>query len=288
MLKMTMEQALIWAYRDELPKAGLGGRLRGPRLATPGWVRAAETWAGRIDVSNEYGLMPDFGALHPPHRAAIALDALTHCLDDLVINERALTPLHAWQFNGDEAPYMLRAAIERALALRLEPSGRLRASPAEIIRRAALIGPPGGWEHEPLRVRPLMAADGRRKWFRRARTATAWDARGRVIAWGEAEIDGWDIRRRRPHPDAYEKYQLWPDPAPPMIARLDWCIWAAALEALDLMAQDAVFVFAAERVTLCDLGVEILPSSPPPPPWICEYSRADARNNKDFRQLECS
>lgn len=284
MLRMTVEQALTWAYRDELPKAGAPGRLRGPRLATPGWVRAAETWAGRIDASNEYGLMPDFGALGPPHRAAIALDALVHCLDRLSLDATSLAPLQIWSFDDQACAGLVRAAVERVIDERMEQGvgegGMVpRGTPAELLRRAALIGPPCGWQAPCLSLKPVMAADGRRKWFRPGRVATAWDKAGRPAAWAAIEVDGWDARGRRPYADAYQKYQLSHDPAPAARARLDWCIWAAALEALDSMARTAIFVFGAERVNLGDLGVELLPHMEPHPPWTCEYSRAGLKKD---------
>lgn len=275
-LKMTIEEALAWAYLDELPKASAPGRLKGPRMATPGWVKAAETWAARIDISNDYGLVPDFRPALPPHPAARALHELLGCLDDVAFAAEALEPFGDWVAEaGKEERDLLGVAAARAQARHLRPieGGALqpRRDLAPLLRRCALLGPPDGWRcaARPA-VRAVLSKHGQQKWFRMVRRAVRFDERGRPIDFATVESDdGWCQRSKRPFKDAYPKMCLSPDPASLADSRVEWMIWRLALDVVAEMAKDAVFTFDGQkRVSIDGMGVEILPSALPNQPWI--------------------
>lgn len=278
MLKMTIEEALAWAYRDELPKASAPGRLKGPRLATPGWVKAAETWAARIDVSNSFGLMPDMGASSPPHPAAVALHELLGCLDDVAFAAEALEPFGDWvaDAGADERDLLgqvAAAARERALMALDEGALKPRRDLAPLLRRCAVLGPPDGWRcaARPA-VRAVLAKHGQQKWFRTVRQAVRFDERGRPIEFVTVESDdGWCQRSKRPFKDAYPKMCLSPDPASLADSRVEWMIWRLSLDVVAEMAKEALFTFDGQkRVSIDGMGVEILPSGLPNQPWMSD------------------
>lgn len=275
MLKMTIDEALAWAYREELPKAGTAGRLRGPRLATPGWVKAAETWAARIDVSNPYGLMPDLGAASAPHAAAIALHELVACLDDVAFAAPQMEPFEDWAADAgaDERALLAQVAqAARARALVPVEDGVLkpRCDLAARLRAAALLGPPVPGQGVRPEVKPVLSRQGQRKWFRMVWQPSRFDERGKPIAYIEIESnDGWCQRSKRPLKGAYMKSCLVPDPSGLADDRLEWRIWRLTLDVLVEMAAEALFTFEGhERVTLEGMGLKILPSEMPNQPWM--------------------
>ncbi len=281
MLKMTIEEALAWAYRDELPKASAPGRLKGPRLATPGWVKAAETWASRIDVSNSFGLMPDMGASSPPHPAAVALHELLGCLDDVAFASEQMEPFHDWMADAgaderDLLGQVAAAARERALMALDEGALKPRGDLAARLRRCALLGPPDGWEaaRRP-QLRPVLSRQGQKKWFRIVQQPMRFDARGRAVEVIDVESDdGWCPRAKRPLKGAYLKTCLSPDPSALADDRLEWCIWRLALDVVAEMAAEACFTFGGyERVTIEEMGLKILASHLPNRPWMTSEAR---------------
>lgn len=277
-MRKTIDKALEWAYRDELPKEGAAGRLKGPRMATPGWVRAAETWAARIDTANAYGLMPDLAAASPPHPAAIALHELTACLDDVAFAAPLMEPFGDWlpSAAGDELDLLSlasAAALDRALVGVEGGALRPRRSLAALLRRCALLGAPRCLVDHPSprpQVRTVLSKQGQRKWFRSALMPVRFDDRGRPTAFATTESDdGWCQSRRRPHPGAYTKSCLSPDPAAIADDRVEWLIWRLSLDVVAQMAAEAVFSWGGfERVTIAEMGLTIVPSALPTHPWM--------------------
>lgn len=276
MLKMTIEDALTWAYRDELPKAGAAGWLKGPRMATPGWVKAAETWAGRIDISNTYGLMPDLGATASPHPAAIALHELLGCLDDVAFAPERMEVFNDWMVDAgvDERALLqeVAGAARARVLIRLEEGAlRLRGDLAERLRRCALLGPPTGWKPRPRpELKFVLSKQGQCKWFRMERQPVRFDKQGRPVAFVDVETDAVQCpRAKRPLKGAYRKTCLVPDPSALADDRLEWIIWRLSLDAVAEMASEARFTFEGhERVTIEEMGLAVARSSLPNHPWM--------------------
>ena len=77
--KMTIEEALRWATRDELPKRREDSPIRGPQCASdPVWRMVA--MGGRVDNwSREPGMPPAMG---DPHPDAITIEAHLQVLSE--------------------------------------------------------------------------------------------------------------------------------------------------------------------------------------------------------------
>jgi hypothetical protein len=225
----TIEQALVWTYRQELPKlSAFDGEPGGLASAWGAMSRFSELMA-KVDFSpvNQFGVVVDVSAQSGPHPDAIDIAHAVAALDelDLVLPEDwdPLTDL------GDLGP--LRAeAVGRGLALlyQADKDGRLRLKtpPSRLIAKHALLGGAPDWRGEPPVIKAVMGQRGRPRWFRKITIE--------IPAGGfhEIEADGWNERRHRPYPNAYRKSFLDPDPAPVVVARGEYEVWRASLDVL--------------------------------------------------------
>lgn len=254
-MSMTIEAALVWAYRDELVKAAVEPRNLAAAFGGPGRMRggheaadaAASLWA-RPD--NAFGVVPvDCG--DEPHRDALAIHAAVLALD-------AIEPVlpDDWCGWGDVDLGPCAAAVAHDVRARLLDAGglRLRNPLSVIIRRIALLGLPDAGLDEP-ELLVECGANGKPRWFRRVEVQ---DAFGKPLI---VEVDGYDRANRRPFPDAYARQYLDPSPVEALVARLELEAWRAAL---DVLVED--LEGALEEV-------ELLPSSLPERPWEAAASR---------------
>lgn len=254
--RLTIEDALEWAYREELPKAPRG------RLGVQS-VSVGRAWAGveafgellaLIDDEgiNRFGLVVDLTADSLPHDDAITIHEAVAALDAL---EVAL-PVD-WS-PVDDVDLGTEGAACVALALRrlcyageggvLRPRERM----SDLVRRCAILGAPD-WALPACRRREVTTDAGRTRWFRRIHIVTE-GAHGPASF--EAEVDGWDPKRKRPYADAYRKLVWDPDPTDAIMQRGRFELWRAALvELADVLAG---------RLT----EVEVLPTSRSSRPWV--------------------
>lgn len=232
---MDIEALLRWAFVDELPKEASSSTLTGI-----GYVSA---WGGierygelltMIDApANRWGVVPS-GAGSDPHPDAVAIGDAVRRLDDIEV-----APPEGWDplcdlatpDLGAQGLAMLRAcaagAYERITTLDADGRTRVvRFGLFDLVRRCAILGRPPAWEADAPRVVSIKGDRGRERWFRRA-TLTGADG----IPY-EVELDGYDARRKRPHPDAYRKFRLEPDPLDAAVARAEYEVWHAALALL--------------------------------------------------------
>jgi hypothetical protein len=227
---MTIEAALRWAYRDDLPKQP--ARVRPPEEAGKPWNKVSSVGTlGTVidsmsDAENEFGLCPFAQADSGPHPDAIELHAAVCRLDDLDLAlPDGWNPLSDCGM-GDEA----LAAANRAAAMLAYADGsgrtRLKIPPRLLIQRCAILGPPL-WETEQPVRREFTGPDGRPRWFRRVTIPVGEGGHPY-----ETEIDGFDAKKRRPHPDAYRRFVWEPDPAGIAVDRGKWELWRACLDAL--------------------------------------------------------
>lgn len=218
--RVGIESLLVWAFRDELPKA----QCDGPAL--PVLVNGSDpivAWVGDgapEQVSdgrqNAYGLMPDRYASDEPHPDAVtvfrAVQRLADCALDMPAdwNPFADMPAAAW------------AAPTAEEALR-----RLVARPALLIRKHALLGGMPDWGREaPVPVERPVTENGKVKWFRQVDVV---DSLGLPMT---IEMDGYNRRSGRPYPGAYTKTEVVPDPVPLAVARAEYQLWRAALDVI--------------------------------------------------------
>ena len=206
MKTIDIEALLAWAYTIELPKApvvqvtGPGGLPRGFDSVHHYGQLLATVDDGSL--ANAFGLYPDFTATTPVDRDAVEVWEAVQELDGLALALPAdWDPLDDMGDLGPEG----RAAVERALT-RMTVTERngdriLRKSPRLLIEKHAILGGCPDWEAERPE-RKVVTEHGKPKWFRRVLVSPEG------MAPFEAEVDGFDAKRRRPYPGAYQKFVL--------------------------------------------------------------------------------
>lgn len=233
---MDIEALLRWAYRDELPKDAA--------VSAIGAIGFTSAWGGierygelmtLIDApANRWGVVPIGGEPGAPHPDAVVIGEAVRALDDFELGLpegwNPLGDLVALGL-GEEGDNLLAATVGRAVdrATVLQADGRtrvLRSQLSALIRTCAILGRPPVWEADAPEVRTVKGANGQDRWFRREMRI---DAEGLPY---EAEIDGFDGKKRRPHPDAFRKRYLDPDPLEAAIGRAEYEVWHAALGVL--------------------------------------------------------
>ncbi|APT31923.1 hypothetical protein MCBMB27_02632 [Methylobacterium phyllosphaerae] len=262
--RIGIEAFFKWAYRDELPKAQCEEGDVGPAgfgSGMGGVIAMAEVGA-LVDYAREnaWGVIPDRYAKDDPHpdaiRAAVAmasLDDLELCLPD---DWNPITDL------GDvglihrvdlDAGRLGRAAVDEALAdlTTVDAKGNrlLKGGVRRLVMRFAVLNGEPGWEIERPWVKFVCVGKGRPGWFRRE---IVQGADGPY----EIEVDGFDRKRRMPHPDAYRKPYLHPNPVEGIYDRGLHEVYVAALHLLHAELVDKLTGYALE-----------LPSRPARP-WV--------------------
>lgn len=240
MRTMTIEQALRWAYREELPKSpSLGDRLT-PACFPRGWeeVEHFGDYLALIDEPvplNRFGLVADFTADEGPHPDAVTIHEAVNALDAFPVDvPDDWYPLADMGDLGD----LGREAVARALD-RIAPVGRdgerwMRAKPAALIQKHAILGGEPDWEGDAPEIRFVAAPNGEMLWFRMEDVVVrpADEKRGLPAELMRVEVDGRNRRTKRPYVDAYRKMYLSPDPAPIVVHRAEYQMWRAALDSL--------------------------------------------------------
>lgn len=236
MKAIDIEHLVRWAYRDELPKAHALDEHRDNQTSGygAGWAKVSHygTLGGVIqepDLRNRFGLFPDLLAQAEPHRDAVAVAEAVSALAPLVVEMPAgWNPLTDMGDLGADGAYACARAAARLLTTDDDGLPRMRRTPADLVVRQAILGGAPAWEAAPP-VRVPVTEYGRPKWFRRVALETAGPF-GPVVE--EIEMDGFDHKRRRPYPGAYQRVQLLPDPADAAYARAEYEVWHAALSLL--------------------------------------------------------
>ncbi|WP_299864434.1 hypothetical protein [uncultured Hoeflea sp.] len=217
---MNVDQALAWAWRDELPKA--------PRIADgpDGYLAAWRKVSGYGEYLtlvdrhgiNRYGVVPDFSASAWPHPDAVRLHEAVAALDgaevDLPDDWQPAPELT--QFGG-----LAMRAIARAVRA-ICPDGRtLRIAATDLVLRHVILGDSEAWRMEPTEQKIERHADGRPRWFVRSMMPmiTGVDANGTdIVAMVEIETNGMTVAGKL-KPGAHQKHYLDPDPLDTLIAR---------------------------------------------------------------------
>ena len=273
MKRMTIEAAVAWAVRDELPKVGSDMLGRWVRASAPNGVtspalaaHAAGSLGASVDArTNCYGVVPDFGALGrlEPHPAALALGEAMLALDAVQPSGfedwDAFEDLAGLASDAITAPLLEQAA--RAARGRAGAMARMTRSLSSLVVKCAVLGAPTGWACGHVTTRLVSADNGMPLWFRMVKRPAQWNDDGEVTAWTEVEVDGYNDKAKRPYPEAYRKHMLTPDPMGVVTARAEWQLWRAAL---DVLAED----MQAQADELAGVGVEITPCLLPLRPWV--------------------
>ena len=241
MKRIGIEALLAWAYRQELPKAQREGGLA-TAVAASNWsvmAQYAETLT-LIDVSNHWGCVPDFSSEDGPHPDAILVGQAVARLAGVsfeaapgydVLTDIALA-------DGSRLTDGERADCHaRGLAIAQINGGRMPG----IVARLAILGRFPEWRAlEAVARKPVCGANGKEAWFRMVERS-AGEGRAPITV----EADGFDRVRQRPHPGAYRKARLVPDPARLVSDRAEYQAYVLALAAL---AAELDGTLAAHRV----------------------------------------
>lgn len=250
---MAIEDALIWTYRDELPKTP---RLRtGPMLPERAWA-SVEEFAELLTVIDEpvngFGVLEDGRATVGPHPDALAIHAAVVRLgaEMEVTFPPDWSPISDLGDLGELGDLAVAKAVHDLQAARVIHGNRLRWSPQVVVVRAAIIARDPDWEIEPVEVVEVKSF-GKPKWFRMVTIPDPY-CEGSSYSY---ETDGYDPKRKRPFPDAYKKATLDHDLASGIVDRAVYEIWRAALDLLFEELQGTL-----ESITLT-------PSTRPWRPW---------------------
>lgn len=253
MKRIGIEQLLRWAYVDELPNGEVD--RAGPAEPRAGWAgmsmfRELLTRVSGTDVRNIYGLSPT-GAARVPHQDAVTVFHAVSTLEGAFFRVPAgWNPLRDMGDLGEDGTAAIQRGLDR-LTTAVDGETRLRRPVVNLVQRHAICGGTPVWEFDPPEAK-LVTENGAPKWFRRV-VEEAPGAFGPVRL--EVEVDGFDMRRRRPYPGAYRKTVLVPDPAEAVAARAEYQLWHAALAHLATM-----LIVSLE-------AHEVMPPALPARPW---------------------
>lgn len=253
--RIGIEAFLRWAYRDELPKQQCSeGGTFGPKeygSCMGGLIAMAEVGT-LVDFAreNRWGVIPDRYARDNPHPDAIeaayameGLDSLELCLPDDWNPISDLGEVGEIERTDSAVAGLGRQAVLEALAdlTTTDRTGRrsLKGGVRRLVMRFAVLNGEPGWEIEPPKAHYVCVGKGRPGWFRRE------------IVQGEngpyeIEVDGFDRKRRMPHPDAYRKQYLSPDPGDGIRDRGLHEVYVAALHLLHADLQGRLTGFALD------------------------------------------
>ncbi|TPL30190.1 hypothetical protein [Mesorhizobium sp. B2-4-7] len=229
MKTVTIEELLTWAFVHELPK---GGGVDGLDNANSAWrMLEASSW-GKITSFAELGALIDTGGggnnyfieQGEPHDDAVAVGravaGLARCDVAIPANWHALA-------DWPDTEGMADAAVKRAVDRYMVRTPRRRAAGiVSLVVGTAILGREPDYGAEPSKVRMVERA-GAPAWFVMKRVT---DENGQTY---DIEVNGFNLRSRRPMPGAYRKYEFSTDPTGDILGRLDYQIWVAALRRLE-------------------------------------------------------
>lgn len=254
--KMTVSDALKWAWGDELPK--VQGDFRTPSLGSvSAWaaiLRYGEVGSIVDRQPNRFGCIP-FDEVGWPHsdalRIADAVASLADCSVDVPEGWHPMPELAA--IDEGLASRAVGDALLKATVADAGGGLRFRARPDVLVVRHAILGLVPDWR---LWERPEKQFEtwpnGKHRWFvrREVRTVIGEHADGTdKIDVQTVEVEGWSSRLQRPVAGAFRKARFVPDPVPAMVARGEYEIFCAAmcmlfdqlsdqLETIELIAVD--------------------------------------------------
>lgn len=264
--RMTVSEALRWAWSEELPKEPASAFYDPPLAARSAWSAIQEFGALNAIVDrqpNRYGCIP-FDRADSPHPDALLLarevSSLAECVLDLPEGWHPMPEM------ADVDAALGHKAVGDALHKVATGDGRggsvFRIRPDMLVIRYAIIGIVPDWRLAELPVRRFEAhVGGVEKWFvrRDLRSVIGTNADGSDrIEIVSTEVDGWSQRLRRPVAGAYRKPYLDPDPVPVMVARAEYQILVAAMTMLH------------EGLAGTLDTIELLPVDWPDQPWSAD------------------
>lgn len=253
--KMTVSDALKWAWGEELPKvpSADGGGPLGFSSAWGAILRYGELHSIVDRQPNQYGCIP-FDRAGWPHADALSLAEavreLAECEVEVPAGWNPMPELVA----VDEAlgGRAVATALERATIQR-DGALHFRMRPDVLVVRHAILGMVPDWRLPRLpEVEFEKWENGRHRWYvqRQVSTIEGQNTDGSdYVVTTNVEVDGWSSRLQRPVAGAFRRPYFDPDPVPAMVARADYEIFCSAmmmlhdtlsgqLDTIDLVAVD--------------------------------------------------
>ena len=237
--KMTIVEAIRWAWRDELPKDAPS------RTGAAAMLAARSAWAsidryGELHAlidrpSNQWLCVPfdEPGEVHPDARAiadaVMALDGVSLEVPD------GWDPLP--EIAAADAD-LKAAAIRDGLARLGGTDGVFRSlSPKWLVLRLALTGRLPDWVMDTVPVADFeRGPNGKQLWFVKSHYQVVSgqnpDGTDRVVT-VSTELDGWSKTKCRPRPGAFRRRRFDIDMVPIVVERGEWEALCAALSMLE-------------------------------------------------------
>lgn len=227
---IEIKTLLAWVYGEEMSKleafendARLFGGVSIPSASAWDAISRLAILGVRVDTS---GPAPDNRALIYPDPDAVLVDEAVMRLETATI-----AMPDGWDALGDLAEI---TDLELTEAERLDahrngwdiaiPKGRSLC--AHVVRQASVDRVPAWRDHGRIERRPKLGANGKPAWFRVVNEAAPGEpARPR-------EVEGFNVKSRRPFAGAYRKHYLHPCPSLLVAARIEYQSWALALHHL--------------------------------------------------------
>lgn len=234
---IDIEDLVSWAYREELPKQPRPAP--GVRAMAPGWSSISRFGELLADIDggdwrNQFGVTPDLMAKDAPHADALLVAEAVESMVDIAVE----VPECWWPFDdfarpeewGDIGRHVVADALARQC--RPGPNGGLFAKnrPSAMVHRYAILGSCPVWEAEAPVYQRVRGPNGKARWFITRKVPVTVE--GKIVAYNDVEMDGWNGTRRRPWPGAYHKWELSPSPFEAACDRLDYEVWHAGLTLL--------------------------------------------------------
>lgn len=256
---MTAEEAVVWAWREELPKAP---RMpSGPDAFIGAWSKTAEfaDYLSLVDKFgvNRFGCVPDFSAERWPHDDATAIADAIFALDQSAIelpeDWRPAPELDDYDGLGAKA---VSDAWRKMTVTDREGGFRLRLKPSDLVIRHAILGQRKDLSLDDVTIETEKGANGKARWFVRQ---DQWVTIGKAADGTEItelrsyEAPGID-KRGHPLPNAYQKRFLDPDPVWTIVARAEHEIWHSTLS---LMAEEL-----SGRLQSIEIGMPVTAARP--------------------------
>jgi hypothetical protein len=251
MKKISIENLLIWAFTQELPKKGAGNS--GPGVAASAWEAFADmiVLGTVIDKTpNGYGVIASYVYEGEPHADAIAVGEAVRALADLRgfdVGE-GWNPFPEWT----DEHRLVAIEVDRVIGHEIGRSGTINGKQiVNLVTSSAILKRGPDWRaDEPKAV--MVMNKGKPAWF-----VKRWhrDRTGNRLLF---EDNGFDQKRQKPMQGAYRKWRLKHPLTGVVKARLDWQLW-----------QDALAVLAATLAGRLSEH-EILPFWPIRQPWLTQ------------------
>lgn len=238
MRKMTVFEALQWAFNDELPK---GGGVDGIAGAGSAWRACLPSSWAQVERFGELMTLVDTGGWQDrapstfieqgdPHPDAVLLGQAVAALRDMTLAlDEPMVLVRDWALADGRAIQPARDAVRLACEKRFWPEAgtdkrHFRGlSPMAMVISSAVLGREPAWDCPEPGLR-MVTRGGKPAWFVRR---IVLEGLGRPAFM--METDGFNPKTGRPVAGAYRRFEFVDNPVPGLLGRIDRMAWGAAM-----------------------------------------------------------